>query len=130
MTPVDRIRERWSGVGRWHQRECTPWGSKVVHVEWGEVFVGTHFHTTPPSDKWAQVACERAEERREAMSRSAYLVAHAPTDIQVLLAEIDHLNARLAATPPRTPTLDEIVEAIRSYGAQSEAPDLDQGSAS
>lgn len=75
----------------------------------------------------SQVACERAEERREAMSRSAYLVAHAPTDIQVLLAEIDHLNARLAATPPRTPTLDEIVEAIRSYGAQSEAPATDEG---
>lgn len=48
----------------------------------------------------------------------------------VLANEVLHLRAeidRLAATPPRTPSLDEIVEAIRAYGERSEAEHVDDG---
>lgn len=102
---VERVRSRWDGLGPWRQTADTPWGTKVVHADFGEAFVGTTFHATKPTEAWKATARESAEERRRLMCKVASAVASAPDDIAVLLAEIDRLRADLGALYGRSATM-------------------------
>ena len=89
----DSVRARWEGLGPWHQEADTPWGTKVVHADYGEAYLGTSLHVSPPTEAWAETARQTARERRDLMCRVARAIAAAPDDIAALLVENERLRA-------------------------------------
>lgn len=96
-TPAsDSVRARWDGLGPWHQEAATPWGTKVVHADYGEAYLGTSLRVSPPTEDWAEHARAAAHERRNLMCRVARAIAAAPDDIALLLEENTQLRAACA----------------------------------
>ena len=92
----DSVRARWDGLGPWRQVDDTPWGTKVIHADYGEAYIGTRLHVSPPTDAWAEEARLTARERRELMCRVARAIAAAPDDVAWLLTENERLRAACA----------------------------------
>jgi hypothetical protein len=93
-TPEERARRVLVGTtpGPWTLVADTPWGSKVILNESGEMYLGVSATTSPPGDGWSAEARERAHVLGGRKCADARLIASAPVLIADLLAELDRLR--------------------------------------
>jgi hypothetical protein len=99
MTDTDRYRQlrtlaERATQGRWRQIADTPWGSKVVINESGEMYVGVSAITAVPTDGWHESARQRARQiGANKCADAAYIAALCPEVVLDLLHELESLTA-------------------------------------
>ena len=109
--------------GPWRMSGCTPWGSRVVANESGEMFVGVSAFTPMPMEGWSAEARENAGRVGAHKVADARLIAEAPRIAAALIAALGERPAGRGGYPKR------YVEGLRAdlaaaLGERDEARDL------